>query len=90
MTVNVTYERSSKRSRVLLFLLLISLASFVACMGSEPDGGSVVMPPVVSAAPDSGWFSDLRDDSEATDPDSMEPVDRIAASEAQQSKTRMS
>ena len=41
-----------------------------------------MMPPIVSAAPDSGWFSDPRDDSEATDPDSMEPVDRIAASES--------
>ncbi|MCY4174928.1 MAG: hypothetical protein OXD37_01140 [Acidimicrobiaceae bacterium] len=82
MTVNVTYERSSKRSRVLLFLLLVSLAGFVACTGSEPDGGSVVMPPVVSAAPDSGWFSDPRDSSEVTESDDAEPVDRIATSES--------
>ncbi|MCY4327038.1 MAG: hypothetical protein OXC53_05570, partial [Rhodobacteraceae bacterium] len=66
----------------MLFLLLVSLAGFVACTGSEPDGGSVVMPPVVSAAPDSGWFSDPRDSSEATESDDAEPVDRIATSES--------
>ena len=54
----------------------------VACAGSEPDGESVMMPPVVSAAPDSGWFSDPRDISETTDPDDAEPTDRIAVSES--------
>ncbi|MCY4327040.1 MAG: hypothetical protein OXC53_05580 [Rhodobacteraceae bacterium] len=82
MSVNTAFERSRKQYCVLLCLLLVSLTGFVACTGSEPDGGSVVMPPVVSAAPDSGWFSDLRDDSEATESDDAESVDSIAVSES--------
>ncbi|MCY4068865.1 MAG: hypothetical protein OXE79_07150 [Acidimicrobiaceae bacterium] len=76
----MTCERSSKLSRVLL--LLVSLFGFVSCAGSELDRDPVMMPPVASTAPDSGWFSDPRDSSEAKESDDAEPTDRIAVSES--------